>query len=135
MKLKITALDKAVKEYKQSASKLSRRLASLLRKNGLIEVYLIGDGRMKSLNQKFRGKNRATNVLSFTKPKNFPGDAKLGEVYLAPEYIKKNKEDLLLMLIHGVLHILGYGHQKKSDRIKMEKKEEELLLKLPHIHG
>ena len=85
--------------------------------------------RMKMLNNKFRSKNKPTNVLSFQKPKNFPG-IKLGEVYLDPIYIQKHKEDLALMLAHGVLHILGYDHEKKSDRIKMERREARLLSKL-----
>ena len=84
---------------------------------------------MQSLNKRFRGKNKPANVLSFMAPKNFPGN-KLGEVYLDPIYIERHREDLNLMLVHGVLHILGYDHEKKSDRIKMEKKEAKLLRKL-----
>jgi rRNA maturation RNase YbeY len=47
----------------------------------------------------------------------------LGEIHLNPFYIKSKGEDLLFMLFHGLLHIAGYDHKKKNDRIRMEKKE------------
>ena len=129
MAIKVILLDKQARKYITEVRKKSRRLASFLPKKGTIEIYLINSRRMKMLNKKFRGKNKSTNVLSFQKPKNFPG-TKFGEVYLDPIYILKHKEDLAFMLSHGVLHILGYDHEKKNDRIKMEAKEKQLLSKL-----
>ena len=129
MKLEVILLDRLAGEYQEGISKIANRLAKMLKKSGVIEVYLISSRRMKMLNKKFRGKDRATNVLSFQKPKGFPG-TKLGEVYLDPLYIQKHKESLDLMLVHGVLHILGYDHEKRSDRIKMERKEQELLARI-----
>lgn len=129
MVLKVIALDKAAKKFERAVTAKSRCLAKYLPSKGLIEVYLVNGQRMRRLNKRFRGKNRATNVLSFQKPKDFPGQ-ELGEVYLDPLYIQKHKEDLTLMLVHGVLHVLGYDHKKKYDRISMQKKESELLSKL-----
>jgi probable rRNA maturation factor len=112
------------KRFKISEPVIKRNLISLsryhsLKRNYYLEIYLVGD--------KFMEKN----VLSFPTPKNFPRpDIKgkiLGEIYLNPLYIKKNKESLERMLIHGVLHLLGYDHKKKKDRIKMEKKETKLI--------
>src|SRR3989344_3649476 len=111
----VILVDGQVKNFKKEVVKKVRQLADFLPKKGTIEVYLIGSRRMKTLNKKFRGKDKATNVLSFASPKNFPGE-KLGEVYLDPIYIKNHREDLALMLVHGVLHILGYAHEKRSDR-------------------
>ena len=75
------------------------------------------------------------NVLAFPAPKDFPRpDIKskpLGEIYLNPQYIKENGENFIFMLIHGFLHLLGYDHQKRNDRIRMEKKERELLKSFP----
>jgi len=126
MKLEIILLDKQAQKYKKEMEKMAGRLADFLPKKGEIDVYLISSGRMRHLNKMFRKKDKPTNVLSFQKPKNFPGK-QLGEVYLDPFYIKKHKEDLTLMLVHGVLHILGYDHKKRNDRIIMEKKEARLL--------
>lgn len=129
MKLEIIVLDKSAKKFKQPVVKYARRLTRLLRKKGDAEVYLISGARMRGLNKRYRGKDKTTTVLSFVKPNDFPGNV-LGEVYLDPVFIQKNKQDLAHMLVHGVLHILGYTHKKKSDRIKMQKKEAELLSKL-----
>lgn len=133
MILEVIVLDKAVWKFKALMDKKARRLvtalagrADFLVKKGSIEIYLIDDRRMRRLNRQFRGKDKPTNVLSFVKPKGFPGET-LGEVYLGPVYIQKNKESLDLMLVHGVLHILGFDHKKKNDRIVMEKKESQLI--------
>ena len=129
MKIEVIVLDKPAIKYRNLVMERAFGLSKLLPKKGVIEVYLISGKRMLALNKKFRGKNKSTNVLSFAAPKNFPGN-KLGEVYLDPLYIQKHKEDLALMLAHGVLHILGYDHEKKNDRIRMEKKEKALWRKI-----
>ena len=143
MILEIIVLDKPAQKFKREIVRKARRLAGFLPKNpdakgsglrlgrrrGIIEIYLIDNKRMRRLNKQFRGKNKPTNVLSFPKPKGFPGQG-LGEVYLDPVYIDKKKESLDLMLVHGVLHILGYDHKQKYDRIVMQKKEAEFLKRL-----
>jgi len=129
MRLEVITLDKPNRKFSRSVQKISRQLEELLKYKGLVEVYLISGRRMRFLNKNFRKKDMPTNVLSFQKPKGFPGNG-LGEVYLDPVYIQKHKESLSLMLAHGVLHILGYDHVHKSDRIKMEKKEAKLLSKI-----
>ena len=71
------------------------------------------------------------NVLAFPAAKHFPRPdlpkKPLGEIYLNPEYIASHDEDLTFMLIHGFLHLLGYDHVKKNDRIRMESREKKLL--------
>jgi len=129
MEIKVIAVDKGAEKFRPLIAGKSKKLCRLIRKNGVVEVYLIAGNRMRMLNRKFRGKNKDTNVLSFVGPKNFP-DKTLGEVYLNPIFIRKNKQDLDLMLAHGVLHILGYDHTRKSDKIKMEAKEDEFLSKI-----
>lgn len=126
MELKVTLLDKEAEKSAGQVKKSASRLEKLFKNEGSVEVYLINGRRMRRLNRMFRKKDKSTNVLSFRKPKGFPGK-ELGEVYLDPAYIRNHKEDPDLMLVHGVLHILGYDHEKKSDRIKMEKREAELL--------
>ena len=129
MKIEVIVLDIQVQKFKKSVIEKSRRLAGLLRKKGVIEVYLAGGKRMRKLNKKFLKKDRDTNVISLVSPDNFP-DLILGEAYLNPLFIEKNGQDLDLMLAHGVLHILGYDHEKKNDRLKMEAKENLFLSKL-----
>ena len=129
MKLTVETLDKVLPAVSKKTKNLSKKLGKFLAKSGEIEIFLVSGTRMRHLNKMFRKKDKSTNVLSFQTPKGFPGN-NLGEVYLDPKYIQRRKEDLALMLVHGVLHILGYDHEKRSDRIKMEKKEAQLLLKL-----
>ncbi len=124
--IRIDVIDKSLQVYKPVLVKKSKKLAEILKLTKPIDVFLIDSQAMRKLNRKHRKKDKSTNVLSFPAPLHFPINT-LGEVYLDPKYIEKHKEDLVFMLVHGVLHILGYDHEKKSDRIKMEKKEARLL--------
>lgn len=99
----------------------------LHKKNSYCDVYLLSDSSIKKINLKFRKKEKPTNILSFVNTQNTPhpeigGQIRsfLGEIYIAPEYIKTKGEDLIFILIHGILHLVGYTHSKKRDRIKME---------------
>ncbi|MEK9154805.1 MAG: rRNA maturation RNase YbeY [Patescibacteria group bacterium] len=112
----------------------AQKILKILKKDGFrAEIYLIGNGKMRILNKKFRHKDKATDILSFLEPKNFPhpenGKPKLkikpiGEVYLNMDKIKDQETEAYL-LIHGLLHLLGYDHKRENDRIKMEKKEQQ----------
>jgi len=106
-----------------------------------LAVVLVGRGRMKELNRKYRKKNRVTDVLSFSGevPSDFviPSQEKeLGEIVLCLPVIKKNakrmgttfKRELTLSLIHGILHLLGYEHEKSPALAKkMEERQQYYL--------
>ena len=106
-------------------------LETLDKNNARVEIYLVSDKKMRLINHQYRDKDSSTNVLAFEMPSNFPNtDSKfesLGEIYLSPTYIKKHGEDINHMLLHGILHLLGFNHENKSDRIKMEEVEEKLI--------
>jgi probable rRNA maturation factor len=124
--IRIDVVDKSLQVYKPVLVKKGKKLAEVLKLKKPVDVFLVDSQTMRKLNRKYRKKDKSTNVLSFPAPLHFPIET-LGEVYLDPKYIEKHKEDLVFMLVHGVLHILGYDHEKKNDRIKMEKKEVRLL--------
>ena len=97
-----------------------------------LSIALIGQRKIKDLNKRYRGKNLVTDVLAF------PGDkeAGLGEIVICPEKVKKNakrfksvyKKELARVLIHGILHLLGYDHERsKIEAETMIKKEENYL--------
>ena len=100
------------------------------------EVYLLGDRFWKRHREEFkrtkRGRHMARdgfNVLSYPHSL-FPGPYRkkmLGIVYLDLDYIERRGEDAVFMLLHGILHLLGYGHVRKNDRIRMERQERRLL--------
>lgn len=97
-----------------------------------LSIALIGQKKIKELNKKYRGKNLVTDVLAF------PGDkeAELGEIVICLDKVRKNaerfksvyKKELARVLIHGILHLLGYDHERsKSEAEIMIKKEENYL--------
>lgn len=107
-----------------------------------ISVAFIGPGRMVKLNKVYRGKNRVTDVLSFSGSKVGFGKFKigptekmqgLGEIVICLREVTKNARkqssdfdtELKKIVIHGVLHLLGYDHEKsETEAKKMERKEE-----------
>lgn len=105
-----------------------------------LSVLLANDTFVQSLNRKFRGKDKPTNVLSFPNAPTPAGalyeePSSLGDIALAFETVKaeaqtqgKSFDDHLAhLVVHGVLHLLGYDHIDDKDAEKMEKRERELL--------
>ncbi len=96
-----------------------------------INISLVKDATIKKLNKFYRGKNYATDVLSFEVPKGFPKCSKttcVGDIIISVDTASKNaKEDgrtlnaeLQELLVHGILHLYGYDHEKVS-KAKSEK--------------
>jgi probable rRNA maturation factor len=88
---------------------------------------------MKSLNNKFRKKNKATDVLSFPLNYKTTKNSYLGDMAISYEIINKRsvKSNFFIefdkMWIHGYLHLLGYDHKKLKNFQKMNKKENLIL--------
>ena len=97
-----------------------------------LSIALVGQGRMRKLNKKYRKKNKVTDVLSFQYNNS-------GEIAVCLREVKKNakktniifEEELARVLLHGLLHLLGYDHEKsKIEAEKMREKEESYLLEI-----
>ncbi|MBI2049987.1 MAG: rRNA maturation RNase YbeY [Candidatus Staskawiczbacteria bacterium] len=100
-----------------------------------ISVAFVSPAEIKKLNRKYRGKNKPTDVLAFGEdyqsPIPNPQLNSFSEVVICPAVVKKDGEELEKMLIHGILHILGYEHEKsKRMALEMEKKQEKYLSKI-----
>jgi len=113
-----------------------------------LSIALIGPGRMREINKRYRGKNRVTDVLAFpesrmAKEKFRVGLLKkvqgLGEIAICLREVKKNskkfkssfEQELKRVLIHGLLHLLGYDHEKSEEKAKeMEKKQQHYFSKV-----
>ncbi len=89
-----------------------------------LSIVLVGQGRMRELNKKYRKKNKVTDVLTF-------GDG-LNEIVICLREVKKNakgfkssfEKELARVLIHGILHLSGYNHERSEMRAKkMEEKQ------------
>ena len=96
-------------------------------------LFLTSNKKMKSLNNKFRKKNKPTDVLSFPFNNRFIKKSYLGDVAVNFEIInKRSKQSNFLkefdkMWVHGYLHLLGYSHGTIKNFKKMYKKENLIL--------
>jgi len=114
------------------ASPALRKMAG---KSGAPDVFLLGDAEMKGIKKRFLPKEKGpANVLSFAEPAGWPHpetkEKKFGEIYLNLDLTGGEMEKLAPLFLHGILHILGYDHKKKDDRIKMENLEKKIMGRL-----
>ncbi|MEA2832339.1 MAG: putative rRNA maturation factor [Methylobacteriaceae bacterium] len=102
-----------------------------------ISIRLCDDDEIRALNLAWRNKDKATNVLSFPSPAGDRGPL-LGDIVVAFEYVSEEARDagrslrdhLAHMLVHGMLHLLGFDHENESEAEKMEAFERRILAKL-----
>lgn len=109
-----------------------RTLRAVNVKNAEISVAFVGDLEMKKLNKKWRGKNCVTDVLSFV----YEDKPLVGEIIIClPEAARQAKkcghsvrDEIKMLLVHGLLHLCGYDHEKSlGEAEKMEKLQNKLL--------
>lgn len=114
IKVRITKEDGASFPY--PALKLSSMLTSAAKKlcvttNATVEISVLGENKIRTLNRKFRHINLKTDVLSFP-IKQFPKiNNVLGDIAICPAVINKRDEDIECVILHGFLHLLGYDHE------------------------
>jgi probable rRNA maturation factor len=92
--------------------------AAPARTRGEVTIALISDGRMRTLNRAYRGKDYATDVLSFP----VDDDNFLGDIAIATGVAERQADDaghplgteLRILALHGLLHLLGYDHERDN---------------------
>lgn len=102
-----------------------------------ISIRLCDDSEIRALNLAWRNKDKATNVLSFPAPAGDRGPL-LGDIVVAFEYVSEEAREagrslpdhLAHMLVHGLLHLLGFDHENERDAEEMEGLERRVLTKL-----
>ena len=104
-----------------------------------INVVFVQPKYIQRLNKQYRGVDLVTDVLSF----NISPDS--GEIYICPAYVHKSfkgndfEEEILRLIIHGTLHILGYDHKgslNDSSKEEMFKLQEDLIVKYrTYVHS
>jgi probable rRNA maturation factor len=100
---------------------------------GELAVVLAGDRALRSLNARYRGKDKPTDVLSFPGP---GGDEGLGDVVISLDTAERNArafgrtlpQEVDVLALHGFLHVLGYDHE--TDDGTMDRLERRLRRKL-----
>ena len=118
--------------FKNRLTKLSK-IAFFKKKRHEFSILLTNSKKMKSLNFKFRKKNKPTDVLSFPFKMTNKNSIYIGDIAISFEIVnKRSKEtdfflELDKMWIHGYFHLIGYDHKKIIDFKKMTKKENLVL--------
>lgn len=106
-----------------------------------VSVSTVDEERMHELNLEWREQDKATDVLSLEcerpdDPSLAPGEpCELGDIVLAPSYIERQAQgfgttfadECRLLLVHGLLHLLGYDHLEDDEAEVMEAREDALL--------
>ena len=119
------------KKYLKKKLASLKKISSFKNKNQEFSILLTNNHKMKNLNNKFRNKNKITDVLSFPLKNN----SYIGDIAISFELI--NKKSFLSNFnyefdktwIHGYLHLVGYDHKKNKDHKRMSNKEK-LILKI-----
>lgn len=95
-----------------------------------ISIAFVGDKAIRGLNKIYRKKDKITDVLAFSDK-----EAPLGEVIIDYAQIKRQakrygnsaKQELVFILVHGLLHLLGYDDKTEKDREEMERMGREFI--------
>jgi len=136
MSVEVAVLGKAGKaSARRLKAKAARVLKILRRDEAELSLALVGNVEIQELNRRYRRKNEATDVLSFPLGDTpAQGPAILGDVIISVEKARSQardrgrtlEEELETLLIHGILHLLGYDHEispKEARRMqRMEKR-------------
>lgn len=119
---------------KINRNKIKEVIQKVIKKTRLpfsdLSIAFISDSEIKKLNKTYRKKNRVTDVLSF----NY-GDS--GEIVICYNQARKQAKsskhsiakELTILLIHAVLHLKGYDHEKNEKQAKLMRKKEQEMLK------
>jgi len=92
-----------------------------------IELTLCDDAAIRSLNREYRHIDKATDVLSFPLEGDLPGQP-LGSLVISLDHVRaraqelghRPEEELALLFIHGLLHLLGYDHETDNGEMRSE---------------
>jgi probable rRNA maturation factor len=111
--------------------------------DALVSITLLGRAAMAKLNREHLGHRGATDVISFGFTRATEADPVVGDIYIAPEVARENalsrgvpvREEIVRLVVHGTLHILGYEHPQSVDAAEREaspmwKRQERIVRRL-----
>lgn len=131
LRIAAPAWEQAIPDVAAFVRRTLAAAASAERAEPALAVLLTDDAEMRALNARWRGQDKATNVLSFPAPEGFGlGDIALGHETVAHEAAAQGKTftaHAAHLLVHGFLHLLGYDHEDDSEAGDMEARERAIL--------
>ena len=105
----------------------------LFKRDGQLDLVLIGDKRIREMNKQYRKKDTATDVISFaylevTDYGKDPGDIIVGDIFISVDTAKRQaiekehdlKKELAILFVHGLLHCMGFDHNTDEEEAEME---------------
>lgn len=125
-------------DIKDIETLLNKTVKFLDIEQAIFNVIIIDDERIHQINREYRNVDRPTDVISFAleDDKSMTSELRiLGDIYVsidtarrqAYEYYNSEQEELRFLIIHGLLHLLGYDHMKEEEEKEMMSLEEEVL--------
>jgi len=136
--MKITILDDNNffnKDEKKNIRSTVLKTFKMLDQSKDIEICIsfVDDDTIRELNKTYRNINGATDVLSF--PQDGPDFSILGDMVISVDTAKRHavryentyEFEIKKLIVHGILHLLGFDHKKKKETIVMREKEKQLL--------
>ncbi len=139
---KQTVIDIDLPRIKRSSVKILRILES---EDSELSLTFVDNAGIADINRQYLGRNYPTNVIAFSMNEGKFGDVNpdiLGDIIISTETALRDAEagDLSLedeldyLIIHGVLHLLGYDHELPGEAKKMKEKEKETFFALKKYH-
>jgi probable rRNA maturation factor len=130
-----------------SRARAQKIVESVLRaekvRGALVSVAFVSDRSIAAMNTKHLGHRGSTDVISFGFDRPTSSDPVVGDIYVAPGVAAKNarsrkrpvREELVRLLVHGTLHVLGYDHPEDENRERsaMWRRQERLVGRLARL--
>ena len=112
--------------------RFARRAQTLARVKGEVDILISSNKRLRDLNRRFRRKDKATDVLSFPRPSG-------GDIAISAQIALENAQryghtlasELKILVLHGMLHLAGYDHERDNGRMARAESRLRSQLKLP----
>ena len=137
IRLKIANLNKRFRLNEDFVKALVRDVVRhVAMRGGELSIVFLGRKGIQGLNRKFRREDSSTDVISFhMDDREVLPKMSFGDVFISLDAAKENarifnssfERELVLYIIHGILHLSGYDDERPRDRARMRKKENEIL--------
>ena len=139
---KQTVIDVDLPRIKHSSDKILRTLEN---EDSEISLTFVDDAGITEINRQYLGRDYPTNVIAFSMNEGEFGDVNpniLGDIIISTETALRDAEggglsledELDYLIIHGVLHLLGYDHELPGEAEEMKEKEKEIFFALKKYH-
>ena len=139
LKIKVKDLQKKISVDKKKIVRLAKQILQIKGlRNTELSVAFVSRNKIRGLNKRFLHQDRSTDVLAFGMPQTktpCPCPKLLGDVVICPEtaainsriYRTATAEEIILYLIHGILHLLGYDDRRPSSAGAMQREQRRIL--------